>query len=63
MPLPCRKCNGTTSQALSIITALNSAGPFPENAEVVIAVPSIHLVSVKAAVREDILVSAQVSYN
>lgn len=46
-------------QTSSIIAHLNAAGPFPTNAEVVIAVPSIHLVSAKSLVREDIAVSAQ----
>lgn len=55
-----RKCNGTVAQAQKIIEDLNKAGKFPLASEVVIAVPSIHLVQAKAAFRPDIAVCAEV---
>mmetsp|Transcript_21647 Transcript_21647/g.19711 ORF Transcript_21647/g.19711 Transcript_21647/m.19711 type:complete len:267 (-) Transcript_21647:101-901(-) len=53
------KCNGTISQRDSIVTLLNNAGPFPTEAEVVIAVPSVHILAVKETLRSDVLISSQ----
>lgn len=43
-----------------MVSILNGCGPIPPQSEVVIAVPSIHILSVKAIMREDIAVAAQV---
>jgi triosephosphate isomerase len=53
------KCNGTVAQADSLIAMLNGAGALPANAEVVVAVPSLHLRHAKAALRTEIHTSAQ----
>ena len=42
---------------------LNKGGLFSANSEVVIAAPSIHLLSLKSLLRPDISVAAEVSYN
>jgi triosephosphate isomerase len=58
------KCNGTVGQISSIVETLNNAGKFPNTSEVVIACPSIHILSTTAMVREDISVAAEdVGYN
>lgn len=53
------KCNGTVAEVRTLVDRLNAAGAFPLSSEVVIAVPSIHLLGVKASIREDIAVAAQ----
>jgi triosephosphate isomerase (TIM) len=53
------KCNGTVAQVESMIKMFNNAGPFSENSEVVIAVPSIHLSACKVNFRKEISVSSQ----
>ena len=42
---------GTTAQVKTMVGALNAAGAFSANSEVVIACPSIHLSTFKATVR------------
>ena len=54
------KCNCTKAQVNAIVKLMNGAGNFPLTAEVVIAVPSLHLQLVKSIIREDVAVSAQV---
>ncbi len=54
------KCNGTVSSVAGLVEALNKAGPFSPNSEVVIAAPSIHLQTLKTTLRPDIAVSAEV---
>jgi triosephosphate isomerase len=53
------KCNGTVSSVKSMVEALNKAGPFSANSEVVIAAPSIHLGELKKTFRSDIAVAAE----
>jgi len=53
------KCNGTLSQVKKLVEKLNEGGSFPLESEVVIAVPSIHLLSVKQSVRSDISIASQ----
>lgn len=53
------KCNGKLSEVKTWIDRLNSCGRVPLNAEVVIAVPSIHLLGVKGSVRKEINVASQ----
>jgi hypothetical protein len=48
------KANGTVAQAKEIVEFLNAGGPFPTEAEVVIAPPAHLLGLVKDTVREDI---------
>jgi triosephosphate isomerase len=55
------KCNGTVAQVQSLTSMLNKAGQFPLTSEVVIAVPSIHLLNAKSLYRRDVAVAAQVS--
>lgn len=58
------KCNGTVSQINGMVSTLNNAGKFPNTSEVVIACPSIHIVSTASMMREDISVAAEdVGYN
>jgi triosephosphate isomerase len=53
------KCNGTLASAKELIETLNKAGPIPANAEVVVAVPFIHIPLALSALRDDIEVAAQ----
>ena len=53
------KCNGTITQIKGIVEVLNKAGPFSRNSEVVIAVPSLHLLSTSAIMRNDISVASE----
>ncbi len=53
------KCNNTLAQVNSLVTALNNAGSFPLTSEVVIAVPNLHLLSAKSAIRNDVEIAAQ----
>ena len=53
------KCNGTLAEVKLWTDRLNKSGKFPLESEVVIAVPSIHLLTVKDSIRDDIAVSAQ----
>ncbi|GAB5031624.1 triosephosphate isomerase [Nannochloropsis oceanica] len=53
------KANGTLAQAAGIVKTLNGGGPFPLEAEVVIAPPAHLLGFVKDNVRPDVAVSAQ----
>jgi triosephosphate isomerase len=55
------KCNGTVASVKSMVEVLNNAGKFSPNSEVVIAAPSIHLQTLKSALRPDIAVAAEVS--
>lgn len=48
------KANGTVAQAEGIVQFLNEGGPFPEEAEVVIAPPAHLLGLVKDTVRKDV---------
>jgi triosephosphate isomerase len=54
------KCNGTVASVKQMAEALNKAGSFSSNSEVVIAAPSIHLHALKSMIRKDIAISAQV---
>jgi triosephosphate isomerase len=53
------KCNGNVVAVSELVTMLNKAGPFPANAEVVIAPTALHVPGVKAALRSDIAVALQ----
>ncbi len=53
------KCNGTVSQIAGIVKTLNEGGAFPEQSEVVIAVPMLHIKYVQSILRNDIEVSAE----
>lgn len=55
------KSNGTVASIRQMADALNRAGHFSPNSEVVIAAPSIHLPQLKNMLRSDIHVSAEVS--
>jgi len=55
------KCNGTVASVKSMADVLNKGGLFSANSEVVIAAPSIHLLSLKSLLRPDISVAAEVS--
>jgi triosephosphate isomerase len=57
------KCNGTVASVQSMADVLNKGGLFSANSEVVIAAPSIHLLSLKSILRPDISVAAEVSGN
>ena len=57
------KCNGTVASVQSMADVLNKGGLFSANSEVVIAAPSIHLLSLKSILRPDISVAAEVSCN
>lgn len=54
------KSNGTVASIRQMADALNRAGHFSANSEVVIAAPSLHLHSLKQQLRSDIAVSAEV---
>ncbi len=56
------KCNGTVASIKQMAEALNKAGPFSANSEVVIAAPAIHLHALKSIIRPDIAVSAEVRF-
>jgi len=53
------KCNGTIAQVKSMVALLNSCGSIPLESEVVIAVPSLHLLSTKDLIRTDIAIAAE----
>jgi len=53
------KCNGTLASAKELIETLNKGGPIPATAEVVVAVPFIHIPLALGTLREDIEVAAQ----
>jgi len=53
------KCNGTRTEVAKIIKTLNEGGEYPSNAEVVVAIPSIHLTSALSSFRGDIAVASQ----
>mmetsp|Transcript_17910 Transcript_17910/g.25511 ORF Transcript_17910/g.25511 Transcript_17910/m.25511 type:complete len:310 (+) Transcript_17910:84-1013(+) len=53
------KCNGTLASAKELIETLNKAGPIPASAEVVVAVPFIHIPLALSTLRNDIEVAAQ----
>ncbi|CAM9511684.1 unnamed protein product [Ectocarpus sp. 12 AP-2014] len=50
------KCNGTRENVAALVEVLNDGGEFPDNAEVVVAPPSIFLQTVKDTIRSDIKV-------
>ncbi|OQR93034.1 triosephosphate isomerase/glyceraldehyde-3-phosphate dehydrogenase precursor [Thraustotheca clavata] len=52
------KCNGSLTQAQSLVDTLNTA-TIPKNVEVVIAPAAIHALTVKSSLRKDIGVSGQ----
>ena len=52
--------NGTIAQVKSMVTLLNNCGTIPLESEVVIAVPSLHLLSVKDMIRSDIAIASEV---
>jgi len=53
------KSNGTLASAKALIETLNKGGPIPANAEVVVAVPFIHIPLTLGSLRGDIEVAAQ----
>lgn len=53
------KCNGTVEQMKKIIGCINAGGDFPVSSEVVIAVPSIHIVKAMDMFRSDVSVAAE----
>lgn len=53
------KSNGTLESSAAIIKIFNEAGPIPENVEVVLCVPYVHIPMVLAELRQDIEVGAQ----
>lgn len=53
------KCNGTLASAKELIETLNKGGAIPATAEVVVAVPFIHIPLVLEKLRDDIEVAAQ----
>ena len=53
------KCNNTLGQVTAIVNALNVAGHIPLTSEVVIAIPNLHILGVKASLRPDISVATQ----
>eukprot|EP00629_Pelagomonadales_sp_RCC1024_P004013 CAMPEP_0119295712 /NCGR_PEP_ID=MMETSP1329-20130426/50199_1 /TAXON_ID=114041 /ORGANISM="Genus nov. species nov., Strain RCC1024" /LENGTH=278 /DNA_ID=CAMNT_0007296631 /DNA_START=48 /DNA_END=884 /DNA_ORIENTATION=- len=53
------KCNGTKESVAALVTTLNGAGAIPAWVEVVVGVPSIHIGTVLATLRQDISVAAQ----
>jgi len=53
------KCNGTVADMNKIINHINSCGDIPLKSEVVIAVPSIHVVAASTLFRKDVSVSAE----
>jgi hypothetical protein len=59
---PChqRTTEGTMAQVKAMVAILNSCGEIPLASEVVIAVPSLHLLSTKSIIRGDIAIAAEV---
>ena len=53
------KSNGTYEENVARIKVFNEAGPIPDNVEVVICVPYVHIPMVLAHLRDDIAVGAQ----
>lgn len=53
------KCNGTLAENKDRIKMFNEAGAIPENVDVALCVPYIHIPMVLAEVRKDITVGAQ----
>lgn len=53
------KCNGTLAENEERIKVFNEAGPIPDNVEVVLCVPFLHIPMVLEKVRKDITVGAQ----
>jgi len=53
------KSNGTYEENVERIKLFNAAGPIPDNVEVVLCVPYIHIPMVLSQLREDIEVGAQ----
>jgi triosephosphate isomerase (TIM) len=53
------KCNGTLEANKERIKVFNEAGAIPENVDVALCVPYIHIPMVLAEVRKDITVGAQ----
>ena len=51
---------GTVVQVKAMVALLNSCGALPLESEVVIAVPTLHLLSTKAMIRSDIAIAAEV---
>lgn len=48
------------AQVKAMVAILNSCGEIPLESEVVIAVPSLHLLSTKSMIRADIAIAAEV---
>jgi hypothetical protein len=55
-----RTTKGTMAQVKAMVAILNSCGEIPLESEVVIAVPSLHLLSTKSMMRGDIAIAAEV---
>jgi len=53
------KCNGTLAENAERVQMFNAAGPIPENVEVAICCPSIHIPMLLTELRQDIAVGAQ----
>ena len=53
------KCNGTLSENEERIKIFNEAGPIPDNVDVAICAPFIHIPMVLANIRKEITVGAQ----
>lgn len=53
------KCNGTLAENKERIKVFNEAGAIPENVDVALCVPYIHIPMVLAEVRKEIAVGAQ----
>lgn len=53
------KCNGTMEANADRIKIFNEAGPIPENVEVVLCVPYVHIPMVLDGLRDDIEIGAQ----
>ena len=53
------KCNGTLAENKERIKVFNEAGAIPENVDVALCVPDIHIPMVLADVRKEITVGAQ----
>ena len=51
---------GTIAQVKTMVNLLNTCGQIPLDSEVVIAVPSLHLLSTKDMIRADIAIAAEV---
>lgn len=52
--------SGTIAQVKSMVALLNSCGTIPLESEVVIAVPTLHLLSTTAMIRGDIAIASEV---